>query len=80
VPLEKLLGRDIGKMIRRVHEEKGVRFHFEREVKRYDGKELTLDDNSVIQADLVVSGIGVTPRPEIAAAAALNAKREAPSA
>jgi hypothetical protein len=49
VPLEKLLGRDISKVIRRVREEKGVRFHFEREVKRYDGKELTLDDNSVIQ-------------------------------
>ena len=28
-------------------------FHFEREVKRYDGKELTLDDNSVIQADCI---------------------------
>jgi NAD(P)H-nitrite reductase large subunit len=49
-------------------------------VKRYDGEELTLDDNSVIQADFVVSGIGVTPRTEIAAAAALNAKHEAPSA
>jgi NADPH-dependent 2,4-dienoyl-CoA reductase/sulfur reductase-like enzyme len=45
-----------------VHEEKGARFHFERKVKRYDGKELTRDDNSVIQADFVVSGIGVTPR------------------
>jgi NADPH-dependent 2,4-dienoyl-CoA reductase/sulfur reductase-like enzyme/nitrite reductase/ring-hydroxylating ferredoxin subunit len=72
VPLEKLLGRDVGKMIQSVHEEKGVRFHFGRKVKHYDGKRLTLDDDSVVKADFIVLGIGVTPRTEIAAAAGLH--------
>jgi apoptosis-inducing factor 3 len=72
VPLEKLLGPDIGRMIQGVHEEKGVQFHFGREVKRYDGRHLTLDDDSVMEADFVVLGIGVTPRTGIAAAAGLK--------
>ncbi len=58
VPLKKLLGADIGQMIRSVHEEKGVKFHFEREVERYDGRELILNDRRVIPADFVVLGIG----------------------
>jgi apoptosis-inducing factor 3 len=41
-------------------------------VKQYDGKVLTLDDDSVVEADFVVLGIGVTPRTEIAAAAGLE--------
>lgn len=72
VPLEKLLGSDVGKIIQEVHQEKGVRFHFGREVKQYDGKKLILDDDSVVEADFVVLGIGVTPRTEIAAAAGLD--------
>jgi len=72
VPLKRLLGPDIGKMIQRVHEEQGVQFHFAREARSYDGKKLVLDDNSVIQADFIVLGIGVTPRTEIAAAAGLE--------
>jgi apoptosis-inducing factor 3 len=71
VPLEKLLGPDIGGMIQSVHEEKGVKFHFGRKVQRYDGGALTLDDNSVVPADFIVLGTGVTPRTGIAAAAGL---------
>ena len=72
VPLKRLLGPDVGRMIRKVHEEKGVRFHFGRKVKQYDGRVLTLDDDSVVEADFVVLGIGVTPRTQIAAAAGLE--------
>jgi NADPH-dependent 2,4-dienoyl-CoA reductase/sulfur reductase-like enzyme/nitrite reductase/ring-hydroxylating ferredoxin subunit len=66
LPLKKLLGAVVGKMILAVHEEKGVRFRFGREVRQFDGKRLKLDDESVIEADFVVSGIGVRPRTEIA--------------
>jgi NADPH-dependent 2,4-dienoyl-CoA reductase/sulfur reductase-like enzyme len=72
VPLKKLLGAEIGKMLQSVHEEQGVQFHFERKVRSYDGMELVLDDNSVVRADFIVLGIGVTPRTEIAAAAGLE--------
>lgn len=69
VPLKKQLGADIGKMIQTVHEKKGVRFHFGRQVHQFDGKHVTLDDQSKIQADFVIAGIGVTPRTELAQAA-----------
>jgi NADPH-dependent 2,4-dienoyl-CoA reductase/sulfur reductase-like enzyme len=71
VPLKKLLGADVGKMIQAVHEEKGVHFHFGREVRRFDHGQLLLDDESAIDADFVVLGIGVTPRTEIAQAAGI---------
>jgi apoptosis-inducing factor 3 len=72
VPLKKLVGSDIGKMIQQVHEEKGVLFHFGRRAKSYDGQELTLDDDSIIPADFVVLGLGVTPRAELAKAAGIE--------
>jgi NADPH-dependent 2,4-dienoyl-CoA reductase/sulfur reductase-like enzyme/nitrite reductase/ring-hydroxylating ferredoxin subunit len=71
VPLKKLLGSEVGKMIQLVHEEKGVHFHFGRAVRRFDGKRLHLDDGSAIEADFVVLGVGVTPRTEVAQAAGL---------
>jgi apoptosis-inducing factor 3 len=71
VPLKKLLGAEVGKMIQAVHEEKGVHFHFGREVRRFDGGQLMLDDESAIEADFVVLGVGVTPRTEIAQAAGI---------
>jgi NADPH-dependent 2,4-dienoyl-CoA reductase/sulfur reductase-like enzyme/nitrite reductase/ring-hydroxylating ferredoxin subunit len=71
VPLQKLLGAEVGKMIQTVHEEKGVHFHFGREVRGFDRGQLMLDDESKIEADFVVLGVGVTPRTEIAQAAGI---------
>ena len=72
VPLKGLLGAEVGKMIRAVHEEKGVRFHLGRQVLGFDGSQLNLDDGSAVEADFVVLGIGVTPRIDIARAAGLT--------
>ena len=72
LPLSKLLGADVGKMIQQVHEEKGVHFHVGREVRRFDGRQLLLNDGSEIAADFVVLGVGVTPRIELAQAAGLD--------
>jgi apoptosis-inducing factor 3 len=71
VPLKKVLGPDVGKMIQAVHEKHGVRFRFGRQVQHFDGRRLTLDDESGIKADFVVAGIGVTPRTELALAAGI---------
>jgi apoptosis-inducing factor 3 len=71
VLLKKLMGADVGQMIRQVHEQKGVRFHFGRQVGRFDGQQVTLDDGTLIAADFVVAGLGVTPRTELARAAGL---------
>ena len=72
VPLGKLLGDEIGGMIRQVHEEKGVRFRLGRGVRGYDRGLLKLDDGSEIFTDLVVLGTGVTPRTALAEAAGLS--------
>lgn len=72
VPLKKLLGEDVGRMIQAVHEEKGVQFHLGREVRRFDGEHVLLDDGSTLAADFVVLGVGVTPRTDIAVAAGID--------
>jgi len=72
VPLKKVLGAEVGRMIRMVHEEQGVVFHLGRRCKSFDGSRLTLDDESTVEADFVVLGLGVRPRTELAAAAGLE--------
>lgn len=62
VPLEKVIGAEVGRMIRGVHEERGVRFRLDRKARGFDGRRLALDDGSIVEADLVVAGIGVAPR------------------
>jgi NADPH-dependent 2,4-dienoyl-CoA reductase/sulfur reductase-like enzyme/nitrite reductase/ring-hydroxylating ferredoxin subunit len=72
VPLEKLLGPEVGRMIRGVHQEKGIVFHLGVKPRSYDGTCLTLDDDSTLEADFVVLGIGVRPRTELAQAAGID--------
>jgi NADPH-dependent 2,4-dienoyl-CoA reductase/sulfur reductase-like enzyme/nitrite reductase/ring-hydroxylating ferredoxin subunit len=71
VPLAKIVGAEVGNMIRQVHEEKGVRFHLGRTVSSFDGRLLKLDDESTIEVDFVVLGTGVIPRTDLARAAGL---------
>lgn len=72
IPLDKIVGAEIGSMIRKVHEEKGVRFHLGRKPVAFDGHGLTLDDGSRIETDFVVVGVGVKPRTALAEAAGLT--------
>ncbi len=53
----------------------GVRFHLGRTVSAFDGKILTLDDGRALDVDLVVLGIGVRPRLDLAEAAGLKLDR-----
>lgn len=71
LPLEKTAGPEVGAMIRDLHESKGVSFHLGRHIVRWDGKAATLDDGTRVEGDLVVAGIGVQPRVELAEAAGL---------
>ncbi len=72
VPLAKVLGEEIGAQVRAVHEGKGVSFRLGRKAASYADGRLVLDDGSAVEADLVVAGLGVSPRTELAAAAGLN--------
>jgi len=74
-PLEKVLGPDVGRFIRSMHESKGVVFHLGTTVTRVDGRTATLADRSTVDADLVVVGVGVRPRIALAESAGLTIDR-----
>jgi NADPH-dependent 2,4-dienoyl-CoA reductase/sulfur reductase-like enzyme/nitrite reductase/ring-hydroxylating ferredoxin subunit len=60
-PMERILGPDAGRFVQGVHESHGVRFHLGRTVTRIDGQQLSLNDQTTLDADMVVVGIGVRP-------------------
>ena len=61
-PMERVLGPEMGDFVRALHEEHGVIFHLGDTVNSIDGKRASLKSGSVIDADLVVIGVGVKPR------------------
>jgi NADPH-dependent 2,4-dienoyl-CoA reductase/sulfur reductase-like enzyme/nitrite reductase/ring-hydroxylating ferredoxin subunit len=71
-PLERVLGPELGDFVRTVHEEHGVRFHLGRKPASLGVEVVTLDDGTVLPADLVVMGVGVRPRLKIAEQAGLR--------
>jgi NADPH-dependent 2,4-dienoyl-CoA reductase/sulfur reductase-like enzyme/nitrite reductase/ring-hydroxylating ferredoxin subunit len=70
-PLERVFGPQMGDFIRKLHEEHGVIFHLEDTSDAIDGKEVKLKTGSILDADLVVVGVGVRPRIALAEAAGL---------
>ena len=65
----------MGDFIRSLHEEHGVVFHLEDTAIALDGAQVKLKGGGTIEADLVVVGIGVRPRIEIAERAGLAIDR-----
>jgi NADPH-dependent 2,4-dienoyl-CoA reductase/sulfur reductase-like enzyme/nitrite reductase/ring-hydroxylating ferredoxin subunit len=61
-PMERVLGPEMGDFVRALHEEHGVIFHLGDTITAIDGKRATLQSGGVIEADLVVVGVGVRPR------------------
>jgi NADPH-dependent 2,4-dienoyl-CoA reductase/sulfur reductase-like enzyme len=70
-PLARVLGPEIGGVVRGLHEARGVAFHLGRTVKSIDERTVTLDDGTRLEADLVVAGIGVRPDLSLASSAGL---------
>jgi len=65
-PFEKVLGPEVGKMFRLMHQEKGVQFETEAEVTELTGQNgritgVRLKSGKELPADLVVLGVGVRP-------------------
>ena len=65
IPLGKVFGEQIGAWLQGIHESQGVKFHLGRtpvEVTGGDSVEgIRLDDGTLVTADVVIAGIGVTP-------------------
>lgn len=74
-PMERILGPQMGDFVRALHEEHGVIFHFEETASAINGNQVTLNNGGTLQADLVVVGIGVRPRIELARRAELTMDR-----
>lgn len=75
VPLERVMGAEVGAFIRRVHESHGIVFHLGRTVGRVDGRKVTLSGGEVLDADFIVAGVGVRPVVEFAEKAGLKVDR-----
>lgn len=75
VPLERVLGTEVGTMFRDLHADKGVELHMGAGVEAFRGtaaaEQVVLADGSVVSGDLFVVGVGVSPRTELAEAAGL---------
>ncbi|HMM91374.1 FAD-dependent oxidoreductase [Bradyrhizobium sp.] len=74
-PMERVLGPEMGDFVRALHEEHGVIFHLGDTVTAIDGKRATLKSGGVIEADIVVVGVGVRPRLGLAEKAGLAIDR-----
>jgi apoptosis-inducing factor 3 len=61
LPLEKVLGPELGSLIRETHEAHGVKFHLGRQPVTIQARHVQLDDETKLDCDLVVIGIGVRP-------------------
>ena len=75
IPMEKILGPEVGSFIRRLHEEHGVTFHLGTTATSIDEHSITLKNEEKLQADLVVVGIGVRPATSLAERAGLAVDR-----
>ncbi|HEY8518730.1 MAG TPA: FAD-dependent oxidoreductase [Gammaproteobacteria bacterium] len=65
-PMERVLGPELGDLVRALHEEHGVVFHLEEKATAIEGRRVRLSRGGTLEADLVVAGIGVRPRTALA--------------
>jgi NADPH-dependent 2,4-dienoyl-CoA reductase/sulfur reductase-like enzyme/nitrite reductase/ring-hydroxylating ferredoxin subunit len=75
VLMEKVLGPEVGKFLRKLHQDHGVTFHLGTTATTIDEQSVTLKSGERIQADLVVVGIGVRPAISLAEQAGLAIDR-----
>jgi NADPH-dependent 2,4-dienoyl-CoA reductase/sulfur reductase-like enzyme/nitrite reductase/ring-hydroxylating ferredoxin subunit len=75
VPMEKILGPQVGAFVRNLHESHGVVFHLGETVKHVDGDKVTLTGGQTVQADFIVLGVGVQPSLALAEQAGLKMDR-----
>lgn len=74
-PMERVMGPDVGLMVRVLHEAHGVVFHMGETVSKIDGSALLLTGGGTVVADFVVLGVGVRPSVSLAEQAGLATDR-----
>lgn len=71
IPMERVLGTEIGVHLRQLHEDHGVVFHLGTSLVSIDAHGVALASGERIAADLVVIGVGVRPALDLAEQAGL---------
>ena len=72
VPLERVLGKELGEFVRRLHEQNGVQFVLGDSPREIREDRVELVSGKSIEAGLVVLGVGVAPRTALAEKAGLT--------
>ena len=70
-PMEAVFGAEIGELVRRVHEQHGVRFHLRATAAAINARRVSLHSGELLDADLIVVGIGVRPLTALAETAGI---------
>ena len=73
--MQHTLGVEVGRFLQAWHESHGVVFHLGSTVARLQGRCLTLTDQTRLDVDVVVAGVGVRPAVALAEAAGLALDR-----
>jgi NADPH-dependent 2,4-dienoyl-CoA reductase/sulfur reductase-like enzyme/nitrite reductase/ring-hydroxylating ferredoxin subunit len=74
-PLERVLGLELARFIRGLHEAHGVVFHLGQTVTRLEGRKAMLSGGRSLDADFLVLGLGVRPSLALAEQAGLKVDR-----
>jgi apoptosis-inducing factor 3 len=72
LPLERVLGAEVGRFIQKLHADQGVHFHLGTGPRSISAREVELESGDRLAAELVVMGVGVRPRVQLAEAAGLQ--------
>jgi 3-phenylpropionate/trans-cinnamate dioxygenase ferredoxin reductase component len=76
VPLERVLGAEVGAVYRDIHADNGVRMLMSTGIERFEGdravERVRTDDGHELACDFVVVGVGVEPRVQLASRAGIE--------
>jgi len=75
LPLERVMGAELARFVKALHEEQGVVFHLEDTATAIGERDVTLGSGAALPADLVVIGVGVRPRTGLAEQAKMAVDR-----
>jgi NADPH-dependent 2,4-dienoyl-CoA reductase/sulfur reductase-like enzyme/nitrite reductase/ring-hydroxylating ferredoxin subunit len=70
-PMARIFGAELAELIAAAHRDQGVNWHVGRKVDQVTEGAVRLDDDTLLDADVVVVGIGVVPRIGLAQAAGI---------
>jgi apoptosis-inducing factor 3 len=73
VPLKSILGSELGAFIQKLHENHGVRFFMNAKARAIRANAVEIGDGQFVEADLVILGVGVSPRTALTEAAGIKA-------